>query len=72
MPYRNGTYIAFHEDGTTDPIASDTGYYNLLKTWTELTDDDFSFVNSYDKTASVRDTNPAIQWALRDNAAQRS
>lgn len=56
MAYRNGTYIAFHANGTTDPTASDMKYYTLLKAWTQRGDDDFAFVNSHDKSRSVRDT----------------
>lgn len=65
MAYRNGTYVAFHANGTTDPTASDIKYYNLLKAWTEKTDDEFSMVNSHDKTASVRDS------SLRDTLRTR-
>lgn len=46
MAYRNGTYIAFHANGQTDPTASDIKYYNLIKAWTEREDDDFSLINS--------------------------
>jgi len=28
MAYHNGTYVAFHAGGTTDPTASDIKYYN--------------------------------------------
>lgn len=56
MAYRNGTYIAFHANGTTDPTASDIKYYNLIKAWTGKKDDDFSMINSHDKTAAVRDS----------------
>ena len=56
MAYRNGTYVAFHADGTNIPTVSDIKYYNLLKAWTAKTDDDFSMVNSHDKTSAVRDT----------------
>ena len=31
MAYRNGTYVAFHAGGITDPTESDIKYYNLLK-----------------------------------------
>lgn len=55
MAYRNGTYIAFHANGMTDPTASDIKFYNLMKAWTNKTDDDFSFINSHDKTSAVRD-----------------
>lgn len=56
MAYRNGTYIAFHADGKTDPTASDIKFYNLLKAWTLREDDDFSFINSHEKTAAVEDS----------------
>lgn len=65
MAYRNGTYIAFHANGQTDPIASDIKYYNLIKAWTEREDDDFSLINSHDKTAAVRDS------SLRDTLRTR-
>ena len=56
MAYRNGTYIAFHADGTNVPTESDIKYYNLMKAWTAKDDDDFSMINSHDKTAAVRDS----------------
>jgi len=56
MAYRNGTYVAFHAQGTNIPTDSDIKYYNLLKAWTEKKDDEFSFVNSHEKTYAVRDT----------------
>lgn len=56
MAYRNGTYIAFHADGTNIPGQSDIDYYNLLKAWTAKTDDDFTMINSHDKASSVRDS----------------
>jgi hypothetical protein len=56
MAYRNGTYVAFHAEGTTDPTASDMKYYQLIKAWTKRGDDDFAFINSHDKASSVRDT----------------
>lgn len=56
MAYRNGTYIAFHANNTTEPGKSDMGYYNLLKAWNVRSDDDFRFTNSHDKAAAVRDT----------------
>jgi len=56
MAYRNGTYVAFHADGTNIPGQSDIDYYNLLKAWTAKTDDSFSMINSHDKASSVRDS----------------
>lgn len=69
MAYRNGTYVAFHANGTTDPTASDIKYYNLIKAWTEKTDDDFSIINSHDKTASVRDS--SLRETLRSRLITR-
>ena len=56
MAYRNGTYIAFHANGTSNPTESDIKYYNTLKMWKVREDNDFNFVNSHEKTGSVRDT----------------
>ena len=56
MAYRNGTYIAFHAQGTSDPFETDMKYYNLLKAWDEHNDHPFYFTNSHDKTESVRDS----------------
>lgn len=55
MAYRNGTYVAFHANGTDIPTDSDIKYYNLMKAWTEKGDDDFSMINSHDKASAVRD-----------------
>lgn len=56
MAYRNGTYIAFHAEGKTDPTASDLKYYRILKAWHAHDDFDFRFVNSHEKVAAVRDS----------------
>lgn len=56
MAYRNGTYVAFHANGTNIPTDSDIKYYNLMKAWTEKTDDDFTMINSHEKAAAVRDS----------------
>ncbi len=56
MAYRNGTYVAFHANDTSDPSQSDMKYYNLLKAWAESDNFEFSFVNSHDKASAVRDT----------------
>lgn len=54
--YRNGTYIAFHANGTNIPTDSDIGYYNLIKAWSAKKDDEFTFVNSHMKTSQLRTT----------------
>lgn len=56
MAYRNGTYVAFHAEGTNIPIDTDFKYYNLLKAWTNKTDDDFSMIDSHEKGSAVRDS----------------
>jgi hypothetical protein len=56
MAYRNGTYVAFHANGTCLPGKSDIDYYNLMKAWSAKTDDDFTMINSHEKASSVRDT----------------
>ena len=56
MAYRNGTYIAFHAQGTNQPGKSDIDYYNLMKAWSAKTDDDFTMINSHDKASAVRDS----------------
>ena len=56
MAYRNGTYVAFHANGTNIPSKSDIDYYNLMKAWTAKTDDDFTMNNSHDKASAVRDS----------------
>ena len=56
MSYRNGTYIAFHAQGSTDPTASDIRYYRMMKAWHENENIDFKFINSHEKAAAVRDS----------------
>jgi hypothetical protein len=56
MAYRNGTYVAFHAQGTNRPGKSDIDYYSLMKAWSAKSDDDFSMINSHDKASAVRDT----------------
>lgn len=69
MAYRSGTYVAFHAAGTSDPTASDMKYYNLLRAWHKDDDCDFSFVNSHEKAAAVRDS--SSRKRLRDVLAER-
>ena len=56
VAYRNGTYVAFHAAGTTDPTASDIRYYNTLKMWSANKSIDFTLINSHEKTSAVRDS----------------
>ena len=56
MAYRNGTYVAFHAEGTSDPTETDMKYYRLLTAWHENDGIDFDVINSHEKTSAVRDT----------------
>jgi hypothetical protein len=68
MAYRNGTYVAFHANGTNIPVDSDIKYYNLLKAWTAKTDDDFSMINSHEKAYAVRESSKraTLQASLKE------
>ncbi len=56
MAYRNGTYVAFHAGGISDPTKSDIKYYNTMKMWSASDNIEFSLIDSHDKTSSVRDS----------------
>lgn len=56
MAYRNGTYTAFDGLSEHNPANSDFKHYAILKTWNANGNIDFKFINSHEKTASVRDT----------------
>lgn len=69
MAYRNGTYVAFHAGGTSDPTASDIRYYNTMKMWCAHKHIEFNLVNSHEKTSAVRDT--SSRATLRAALAER-
>ena len=69
MAYRNGTYVAFHANGTNIPGKSDIDYYNLMKAWTASSDDNFTMNNSHDKVAAVSDS--ARKSILRASLTER-
>src|SRR5271168_282500 len=57
MAYRNGTYVAFHADGTNIPGGnSDSDYYNLLCAWNAHKHHDFAIINTHEKFSAVRDS----------------
>ena len=56
MAYRNGTYIAFDGQCTTDPTQSDLKYLGLLRSWDKNKRFDFHYIDSHLKTAAVRDS----------------
>jgi len=69
MAYRNGTYIAFHAEGKTDPTASDIKYYRMIKAWHAHGDIEFEFVNSHEKASAVRDN--SLKSTLRKSLIER-
>ena len=69
MAYRNGTYVAFHAGGTSDPTKSDIKYYNTLKMWDASKNIDFKLCDSHEKTASVGDSSK--KETLRRNLVSR-
>lgn len=69
MAYRNGTYIAFHAQGTNLPGKSDMDYYNLMRAWSAHPDIDFTMVNSHEKAYAVRDS--STRATLRESLQQR-
>lgn len=68
MAYRNGTYVAFHAEGSTDPTASDIKYYRMMLAWNASDKCNFSFYNSHDKVPAVRSTSldETIKRSLRE------
>lgn len=60
MAYRNGTYVAFDGQGTTDPTQSDLHYYALLRSWDKNEKFDFKFSDSHQKTYAVSDSSKRI------------
>jgi hypothetical protein len=69
MAYRNGTYIAFHANGTNLPGKSDMDFYNLIRAWSAHPDDDFALINSHDKAWAVRDSSK--RSTLRSSLLER-
>lgn len=56
MAYRNGTYVAFDGQGTTDPTQSDLKYLGLLRSWNNSKNYELTFSDSHLKTYRVLDT----------------
>lgn len=51
MAYRNGTYVAFHAGGTSDPTKSDIKYYNTMKMWDASKHIEFKLCDSHEKNS---------------------
>lgn len=60
MAYRNGTYVAFDGQATTNPTQSDMRYYGLLQKWNKSNNSDLKFSDSHKKTYQVKDTSSKI------------
>lgn len=56
MAYRNGTYVAFDGNGTTNPTEGDMKYYGLLQNWNKSRNFELNFSDSHKKTYQVKDT----------------
>ena len=53
MAYRNGTYIAFDGQGTTNPTESDIKYLGLLRSWNQSKNYEMHLSDSHLKTYKV-------------------
>ena len=56
MVYRNGTYVAFDGQATTNTTKSDMKYYGLLQNWNANNTSGMTFSDSHKKTYQVKDT----------------
>jgi len=56
MAYRNGNYIAFDGLGEADPTKSDFRFYATIQAWAAGKKLDFKYIDSHEKTYSVRDS----------------
>ncbi len=56
MAYRNGTYVAFDGNATTDPTKGDLKYYGLLRSWNSSNKHLLQFSDSHKKTYQVQDS----------------
>ncbi|MFC0476254.1 TIR domain-containing protein [Robertmurraya beringensis] len=65
MAYRNGTYVAFDGNGTTDPTKGDMKYYALLQSWNASNKFELTFSDSHKKTYQVKDTSSKITLQAR-------
>lgn len=69
MAYRNGNYIAFDGLGETNPTKSDFRYYSTIQAWASGKGFDFKYVNSHDKTATVKDS--SLEETLKTRIRER-
>ncbi|MBX9179681.1 MAG: TIR domain-containing protein [Paraclostridium sordellii] len=69
MSYRNGTYVAFDGNGTTNPTEGDMKYYGLLQKWNLDKKFSLKFSDSHKKTYRVKDT--SLEKTLKDRLLER-
>lgn len=69
MAYRNGTYVAFDGNGTTDPTKGDMKYYGLLQSWNASNKFELMFSDSHKKTYQVKDT--SLKSTLQSRLLER-
>jgi hypothetical protein len=70
MAYRNGTYVAFHADGTNIPGGnSDIDYYQMMCAWSANKNVEFTLINSHEKANAVRDSSK--RETLRQSLMER-
>lgn len=72
MANRTGSYVAFDALGQTDPTKSDFRYYATIQAWDANKSIDFRFVDSHDKTSSVRDSSKLATLKSRIQERLRS
>jgi len=56
MAYKNGTYVAFDGNATTNPTEGDMKYYALLQSWNASNKFELTFSDSHKKTHQVKDS----------------
>jgi hypothetical protein len=56
MAYRNGTYVAFDGNATTNPTEGDMKYYGLLQKWNASNKFELNFSDSHKRTHQVKDS----------------
>lgn len=65
MAYRNGIYVAFDGNATTNPAKGDMKYYGLLQRWNSSRNFDLKFSDSHKKTYQVKDTSLSLTLKAR-------
>ena len=63
VPERNVTYVAFHADGTSDPLMNDMKFLTQMKSWANRGQDNFALIQINDKVTAAAD--PTKRDALK-------